>query len=58
MIGASSCLCGINCRYDGQANTIPDIELLYEEGKIIPICPEVLGGLSTPRVPSEIKGIY
>jgi uncharacterized protein YbbK (DUF523 family) len=56
MIGASSCLCGISCRYDGKANTVPDIEDLYKAGKVVDICPEVLGGLPTPRIPSEIVG--
>jgi uncharacterized protein YbbK (DUF523 family) len=56
MIGASACLCGIPCRYDGKANTIADIEDLHKAGKVVDICPEVLGGLPTPRIPSEIQG--
>jgi hypothetical protein len=56
MIGASACLCGIRCRYDGKANTIPDTEDLYRAGKVVAICPEVLGGLPTPRIRCAIQG--
>jgi len=51
----SSCLAGIPCRYDGKANTIPAIRELVQRGGAIPVCAEVLGGLSTPRTPAEIK---
>ena len=54
-IGASACLCGICCRYDGKANTNSVVKKLYDEGKVIPFCPECLGGLDTPRIPSEIR---
>lgn len=50
----SACLAGIKCRYDGRANTNERIKKLVEEGKAIPVCPEVLGGLPTPRTPCEI----
>ncbi|XOB40375.1 MAG: DUF523 domain-containing protein [Candidatus Nealsonbacteria bacterium] len=52
----SACLLGIRCRYDGKSK--PDdkiIELLKKE-TLIPVCPEQLGGLSTPREPAEQKG--
>jgi len=52
----SACLLGVHCRYDGGTAANPD---LLEElrGKcVVPVCPEQLGGLSTPRVPSEIVG--
>lgn len=55
MILVSACLCGINCKYNGKNNYNKKIFNLVKEGKAIPICPEQLGGLSTPRVPSEIK---
>jgi uncharacterized protein YbbK (DUF523 family) len=55
MIAASACLCGFECRYDGKANTVPEIEELYRKGAIVPVCPEQMGGLSTPRVPAEIQ---
>lgn len=50
----SACLAGIKCRYDGKSNKNEYIEKLVKEGKAIPVCPEVLGGLSIPRVPCEI----
>ena len=53
-IGISSCLLGIQCKYNGGSNYNEDIIRLKEKYEIIPICPEVLGGLSIPRVPSEI----
>ena len=55
MILVSACLCGINCKYNGKNNYNEKIFNLVKEGKAIPICPEQLGGLSTPRNPSEIK---
>lgn len=54
MILISACLCGENCKYDGTNNLREDIKRLYDEGKAVLICPEVMGGLSTPRNPSEI----
>ena len=51
----SACLCGINCKYNGGNNLNPKVLKLVKEGKAIPVCPEQLGGLSTPRIPSEIK---
>lgn len=53
MILVSACLAGEKCRYDGKCNTIESIKEMVEKGEAIPICPEVLGGLSTPRVKSE-----
>ena len=50
----SSCLLGINCKYDGNNNKNNKV-LEYLKGKeVIPICPEIYGGLQTPRIPSEI----
>ncbi|WP_373899033.1 DUF523 domain-containing protein [Haloimpatiens sp. FM7315] len=54
MILVSACLCGINCKYSGGNNIKEDILKLLKEGKAIPVCPEQLGGLKTPRMPSEI----
>ena len=53
----SACLLGIKCAWDGQDNYKSDkaIELLNPE-TLIPICPEQLGGLRTPRAPQEIQG--
>lgn len=52
----SACLCGINCKYNGGNNFNPRVYRLLIEGKAIPVCPEVFGGLPTPRTPSEIRG--
>ena len=54
MIIVSSCLCGINCRYDGSNNLDTRVLKLLKEGKAISVCPEQLGGLATPREPCEI----
>ena len=52
----SACLLGEKCRYDGLSKPNEQIKRLSSKYELIPICPEVLGGLSTPRKPSEING--
>lgn len=52
----SACLVGINCRYDCQSKSNQKIIDLLEEGLAIPVCPEQLGGLPTPREPAERTG--
>ena len=52
----SACLCGVNCKYNGLNNYNEICDKLFTSGNAILVCPEQLGGLSTPRVPSEIKG--
>lgn len=49
----SACLLGDNCKYNGGNNYVEHIERLKERYTIIPCCPEVLGGLTTPRAPAE-----
>ncbi|NEW59788.1 DUF523 domain-containing protein [Sulfurovum sp. bin170] len=49
----SSCLMGENVKYNGKNNLI-DLAQLREQYELIPFCPEVAGGLPTPRLPSEI----
>ncbi len=56
MLIISACLAGIPCRYNGESKPYPQIMTLLKEGKAIPLCPEQLGGLSTPREPCEIIG--
>jgi len=56
MIIVSACLAGINCRWDGQARPSLKVIKLVKQGKAIPVCPEQLGGLTTPRTPAEQKG--
>lgn len=50
----SACLLGDKVRYDGRGNYHPNIKYILENFDVIPFCPEVEGGLSTPRIPSEI----
>ena len=52
----SACLLGVNCKYDGGNNRNEKVISLLKDEILIPVCPEQLGGLPTPRVPSEIKG--
>jgi len=52
----SACLAGIKCRWDGKAKPCQKVIKLVEQGKAIPVCPEQLGGLTTPRIPQEQKG--
>lgn len=52
----SACLCGVNCAWNGQAKTSAKAVELVKNGEAIPVCPEQLGGLSTPRLPQEIQG--
>lgn len=47
----SACLVGLKTRYDGKSNIEQDVVKLLKEGKAIPLCPEQLGGLPTPREP-------
>ncbi len=54
MIIVSSCLAGCECRYDGKSNEVAEIKKMVLENKAIALCPEQLGGLSTPRIPCEI----
>ena len=52
----SACLVGDKCKYDGHTNYTPLIKDLLEKYELVPFCPEVEGGLPTPRKPSERKG--
>jgi len=52
----SACLLGVNCRYSGDGKLLEGVERLMEVAEIIPGCPEILGGLTTPRVPAERVG--
>lgn len=53
----SACLLGVACRYDGLSKPLDTeiIEKLRKEYHLIPICPEIMGGLPTPRIPAEIS---
>jgi uncharacterized protein YbbK (DUF523 family) len=52
----SACLAGLETNYLGEAFTHPKVVKLVREGKAIPMCPEQLGGLTTPRTPAERRG--
>ena len=52
----SACLLGACCRYDGGTKEHPDIARLAQQHTLIPVCPEQLGGLPTPRPPAERRG--
>ena len=52
----SACLAGEHCRWDGGTNLVPQIRDLVNAGRAITACPEELGGLTTPRLPSERLG--
>lgn len=52
----SACLVGEKCRYDGRAKTLSCLKELEEVYTLVPVCPEELGGLPTPRTSSEIVG--
>ena len=49
----SACLVGINCRYDRSSKPNQEIIKLVKKGEAIPVCPEQLAGLTTPRIPAE-----
>ena len=52
----SACLLGISCRYDGRNVPNEEVISLKQRFNLIPVCPEIYGGLPTPRVPSERIG--
>lgn len=53
-IMVSACLLGENCKYNGGNNKNEKVLKYIEGHEIVPVCPEVMGGLPTPRIPSEI----
>lgn len=56
MLLVSSCLIGLKTRYDGNTNLNESVRELVELGGAIPVCPEQLGGLPTPRLSAEFRG--
>ena len=54
----SACLLGVECKYSGGSNALPEetIEKLRTRYRLIPVCPETAGGLPPPRDPSERLG--
>lgn len=52
----SACLLGLATRYDGGHSCSPRLRRFCRRYRLIPVCPEQLGGLPTPRYPAEIRG--
>lgn len=52
----SACLLGVKCRYNGKSALNKKVVSLLRSEVLIPVCPEQLGGLPTPREPAEIVG--
>lgn len=52
----SACLLGAACRYDGKSVPCKELQNLLDQYELIPVCPEQLGGLPTPREPAEQVG--
>lgn len=52
----SACILGCCCRYDGASKPHPLAEALAQRHTLVPVCPEQMGGLSTPRPPAERQG--
>ncbi len=50
----SACLLGEPCRYDGKSKPVVAVERLKDKYELLPVCPECMGGLTTPREPCEI----
>lgn len=53
-IAVSACLLGENCKYNGGNNYSYKLGKILEKHDVIPICPEIMGGLPTPRRPAEV----
>ena len=49
----SACLLGVNCRYNDSGYLINEMNKLKDRHHLIPVCPEIYGGLTTPRDPAE-----
>ena len=54
VIAVSACLLGENCKYNGGNNYSEKVRTFCEGHEVISVCPEVMGGLPTPRIPAEI----
>ncbi len=52
----SACLLGESCRYDGGAKRCEAAIALASRYELVPVCPEILGGMPVPRTPAEIRG--
>jgi uncharacterized protein YbbK (DUF523 family) len=55
VIIVSACLLGVECNHRGLASPSPSVEALAGSARLIPVCPEVAGGLPTPRAAAELQ---
>jgi uncharacterized protein YbbK (DUF523 family) len=53
-IVVSACLMGVECNHRGRGQSVPALDVLAESNRLIPVCPEVAGGLPTPRPAAEL----
>ena len=56
MIMVSACLLGENCKYSGGNNYCEEVAAFLKDKEYLAVCPELAGGLSSPRPPAEIQG--
>jgi uncharacterized protein YbbK (DUF523 family) len=56
VVVVSACLVGVRCRYDGKDQLLPSLDALAADCALLPLCPEVLGGLGVPRPPASFEG--
>jgi uncharacterized protein YbbK (DUF523 family) len=56
MVLVSACLLGVSCRHDGAARPLLSFPAELAGQALLPVCPEELGGLPTPRPPAELAG--
>lgn len=54
-VGVSACLTGCRCKYNGKDNWHPGVLQFLEGREVVPVCPEMAGGLPCPRTPCELK---
>ena len=52
----SACLLGVACNHEGRGSWRAVVDELAKEYRLVPVCPEVLGGLPTPRAAAELRG--
>ncbi len=55
MVVVSACLLGMNTKYNGNNNINEEVVALKDKFVLVPLCPEQLGGLTTPRTPAEVQ---
>ena len=51
----SACLLGIDCKYNAKNNKNEQVLKLLKEHDLVPVCPEIMGGLPTPRMMEHLQ---